>query len=142
MGEREAAKREGLLTPGVLCPFDFVNELSIAMDVNEKMGVSINSFAQHVSRLSAFGEKPTKQKPREFCVQREWNRESGQPSPRPLLGIHSRRACNAITCGRRRSHRREGQIWSQSLSSLGDPQLLDFQRGGRLRRRWEMPRFS
>lgn len=125
-GEAEAAKRGGLLTPGVLCPFDFVNELSLAMDVNGKMGVSINSFAQHVSRLSAFGEKPTKQKPREFCVQREWNRESGQPSPGPLLGIHARRAWNAVTCGRRRSHRREGQIRRGSRSSLWGPQLLDF----------------
>lgn len=126
MGETEAAKREVLLTPGVLCPFDFVNELSIAMDVNEKMGVSINSFAQHVSRLSAFGEKPTKQKPREFCVRREWSRESGQPSPGPLLGIHPRRPCSAVTCGRRRSHRREGQIWSQEFIFSGGPPALRF----------------
>lgn len=32
--EAEAAKPGGLLTPGVLCPFDFVNELSTAVDVN------------------------------------------------------------------------------------------------------------
>lgn len=61
------------------------------------MGISINSFAQHMSRLSAFGEKPTKQEPREFCAWRECSWERGQPSPGPLLGIHSHGARNAVT---------------------------------------------
>lgn len=67
------------------------------------MGVSINSFAQHVSRLSALGEKPTKQEAREFCAQREWNRAGGQSPTGPLLGreSHSHRVWNAGTYGRR-----------------------------------------